>query len=84
MLRCRKTVSNMFLNREDEGVLSILIKNHLIDDEERFKAYFIFTREQFASLLNYEEEDLRTEAYNPVESPITSARKLVVTLRYFW
>lgn len=80
--KCRKTVSNMYLRREDEGVLSILINNHLIDEEEKFKAYLRVTREQFASLLNYVEEDLRTEAYNRVKSPITPAGKLAVTLRY--
>lgn len=79
--KCRNPTSNMFFTRRNEGVFNMLINNHLIDNEEKFKAYFRFTREQFASILGYVEEDLRTEPYNRVSSPITAAEKLAVTLR---
>ena len=79
--KSRKLINKMFLKRKDEGVFKILISKHLRDEEERLKKYFRFTREQFASILQCIEDDLRVPSYNRVKSPITPAEKLALTLR---
>lgn len=77
----RKPACRMFLKRQDEGAFNILLKNHLIDEEEKFKRYFRFTREQFNFILNDIKDDLEAHPYNRVKTPITPAEKLAVTLR---
>lgn len=78
----RKSVSEVFFCREEEGVFRILIEKHLLDDEVKFKAYFRFTREQFYFLVNLIQDDLSTKPCNRVKRPISPAEKLALTLRY--
>ncbi|XP_069678805.1 putative nuclease HARBI1 [Periplaneta americana] len=78
----RKSVSEVFLCREEEGVFRILIEKHLLDDEVKFKAYFRFTREQFYFLVNLIQDDLSTKPCNRVKRPISPAEKLALTLRF--
>lgn len=76
----RKKVSEIYNKRENEGIFKILINNHLVDEEQRFKSYFRVTREMFACILNLVEGDLTTASYNRVKTPITAAEKLALTL----
>lgn len=78
----RRSASEVFSSRENEGVFKSLIYKHLLDDEIKFKAYFRFTREEFYYLVNLIEDHLSTESCNRVKIPITVAEKLALTLRY--
>lgn len=77
----RKSVSNVFLKPQEEGAFNILVNKHLVDEEEKFKSYFRFTREQFSSILNDIKEDLQTDPCNRMMAPISLAEKVAVTLR---
>ena len=37
----RKKVSEIYNKRENEGIFKMLINDHLVDEEQRFKSYFI-------------------------------------------
>lgn len=77
----RKSISTVFLKRQEEGAYNILINNHLLDEEEKFQRYFKLTREQFNSILNDIKDDLYISPCNRVMAPIRPAEKLAVTLR---
>ena len=49
----RKPVSNMFLARKEEGAYNNLINKHLLDEEEKFKGFLRFTREQFSFIFHF-------------------------------
>ena len=77
----RKSISTMFLNRQEEGAYNILINKHLLDEEEKFQRYFRLTREQFNLIFNDIKDDLYISPCNRVMAPISPAEKLAVTLR---
>lgn len=67
--------------RKLEGFQSILVKNHLTDNEIKFKEFFRITRYQFNYILELIQDDLITNPYNRVKDPITPTKKLAITLR---
>jgi hypothetical protein len=48
----RKNFGKIYNRRENEGIFKMLINNHLVDEEQRFKSYFRVTRETFAYILS--------------------------------
>lgn len=86
LVKDRKCTSDIFKTRESEGVLKILINNHLFDDEVRFKQYFRLTKNEFYDL--YQEikdvEELKSHVYNRNATPISGNMKLALTLRYVY
>lgn len=81
---CRKKELPMFKNRQTEGFQSILIKNHLNDNETKFKEFFRISRFQFNYILNLIQDDIKLKPCNRVRDPITPSEKLAVTLRYVY
>ncbi|XP_039279369.1 uncharacterized protein LOC120350371 [Nilaparvata lugens] len=80
--KVRESMSDVFSNRRSEGMFSSLVKNHLLDDEEKFRRYLRLPRGRFFDILNLINDDLTTSSYNRVKEPITTAEKLAVTLRF--
>lgn len=77
----RKGVLPMFKRRKLEGFQSILIRNHLTDNETKFKQFFRISCYQFNNVLELIRNDLTVNPYNRVTEPITASEKLAITLR---
>lgn len=79
--KIRRLEDGMYKKRANEGAFELLITKHLMDEEEKFKAYFRISRGKFASILHLIGEDLSVQPSNRIKSPITPAEKLGLTLR---
>lgn len=79
--RQRREICPLFLTRDEEGAMEILVNRHLRQDENRFRQYFRFSFESFAFVLRHIERDITSVATNVVSQPISPEVKLAVTLR---
>lgn len=79
--RQRRIICPMFLARDQEGVMEILINRHLRQDEPRFVQYFRLSFDLFAFVFRHIERDIRSEPTNVIPQPISPEVKLAVTLR---
>lgn len=80
--RQRRIICPIFLARNEEGAMEILINRHLKKDENRFKQYFRFSFEMFAFVLEHIEGDITSVPTNIIPQPIEPELKLAVTMRY--
>ena len=77
----RTQVNDMFRVRKVEGFQTLLIENHLKDNETKFKEFFRVSRHQFNYVLELIKGDLSMRPYNRVKDPLKPEEKLAVTLR---
>lgn len=77
----REQGCELFKRRETEGSYTLLVRNHLIDSEVKFKEYFRLSRDQFSYLAEFVKKDCAVEPSNRVRNPISPEMKLAVTLR---
>lgn len=68
----------LFKSRTKEGSYSILIKNHLIGAEEKFRKYCRINKNQFDFVLSLIVEEIQPKNRHA----ITAEEKLYLTLRY--
>ena len=77
----RKAVKRLYANRSREGYASILVANHLGDDETTYRQFFRLNKEQVAYVLNLVGNDIKTAPSARVNEPISPQHKLLLTLR---
>lgn len=59
--RQRRVICPLFLNRDEEGAMEILVNRHLRQDGNRFMQYFRFSFELFAFVLRHIERDIASD-----------------------
>lgn len=77
----RRSTHNMFARRKIEGAYSVLIANHLLDDDTKFQQYFRLTPYLFNYVLSKIEPYFDTHPTTWVPQPMTVNEKLCITLR---
>lgn len=77
----RKRRHSLFVNREEEGAFSILIRNHLMDSDSKFKEYFRLTPYLFNKVLDVIKGELTTQKSIRYPEPISPRLKLCLTVR---
>lgn len=77
----RRKICPIFVNRDIEGAMEILINRHLKQDETRFKQYFRLSFDLFEYVLKHIELDITSIPSNCVPVPISPEVKLAITLR---
>lgn len=78
----RKSVREMILNRESEGVYNLLIKKYLMSEDDQFVKYFRVNMGLFYNILDHISCEITTAPTNRIQKPISAEQKLCVTLRY--
>lgn len=71
----RMSINKLFKTRDQEGSFSLLIKNHLLFEENMFRMYFRLNKIQFDYVLNLLQKNM------PKKGRITLKEKLALTLR---
>lgn len=78
----RKSCSQLFKDRDEEGAYNILVKRHLMTDDLKFKEFFRLKREQFSKIADLIREDVTLQPTHRVKETLSAEMKLAVTLRY--
>ena len=73
--------SDLFKCRDTEGVYEILIKRHLMKNENKFKEFFRLTPHLFHKVLGFIKEDISVPACNRYNKPIEPEQKLCLFSR---
>ena len=79
--RKRRKAHAMYQKRRTEGYSRILIRNHLVDNDETYRQFFCLNKEQIHFVLNLVGKDLEKNSYSRVKNPISLEDKLLLTLR---
>ena len=79
--RKRRKAHAMYQKRRTEGYSQILIRNHLVDNDETYRQFFRLSKEQVHFVLNLVGQDLVKKSYSRVIKPISPEEKLLLTLR---
>lgn len=77
----RRQTKHIYIRRAEEGYANILIKHHLLGDQETFKQFFRINKTQFYFVLGLIGDALTKTPSRRVIYPITAQEKLSLTLR---
>lgn len=77
----RRMLNAMYVARDSEGVMEVLVNRHLRADDKKFKEYFRLSIEIFDFVLRHVERDITCAPSNFVPLPITPETKLAITIR---
>ena len=72
---------DLYKNRNVEGYSYVLIKNHLLENEETFRNFFRVNRRQFQYVLSCIGTIIEKPSCRRIKKPISADEKLYVTLR---
>lgn len=81
LLLLRSSSHDIFSSREEEGFQNMLIRRHLLQDENKFRSFFRINISQFNYILALIENDLIKQSCGRVRHPISPEEKLGLTLR---
>lgn len=81
LARQRRVIRPLFIGRDMEGAMEILINRHLRTDEIQFRRYFRLSFDVFEFVLRHIEPDITSVSTNIVPVPISPEIKLAITLR---
>ncbi|XP_050517993.1 uncharacterized protein LOC126892490 [Diabrotica virgifera virgifera] len=77
--RKRKPTRSLFKNRQFEGSYSILIKKHLMANEDIFRSYCRLNKKQFNFIFSFIQDDINAKV---TRNAISGEEKLFLTLRF--
>lgn len=72
---------DLFKFRDTEGAFEILVRRHLLSNEDKFREYFRLTPQLFDYVLHHIRNDLSYKPYNRHTKPIRPEQKLCILLR---
>lgn len=81
VIKKRNGTRQLFKKRRTEGAFQLLICQHLIDDDTKFREYFRLTPNLFDYVLQHIKDDIMYLVLNRKQEPITPKEKLCITLR---